>query len=52
MTEKPSHHLVGAGPGDPELITVKGQKAWPEPTWCSYAGSLVSPAVLGGPTQS
>jgi precorrin-4/cobalt-precorrin-4 C11-methyltransferase len=39
--------FVGAGPGDPELITVKGQKALAQADVVLYAGSLVSPAVLG-----
>jgi precorrin-4/cobalt-precorrin-4 C11-methyltransferase len=38
--------FVGAGPGDPELITVKGQKALARADLVLYAGSLVSPAVL------
>ena len=40
-------YLVGAGPGDPELITVKGQRALARADVVFYAGSLVSPAVLG-----
>jgi len=39
--------FVGAGPGDPELITVKGQKALARADVVLYAGSLVAPAVLG-----
>lgn len=39
-------HFVGAGPGDPELITVKGQKLLMEADVIIYAGSLVSPALL------
>lgn len=39
--------FLGAGPGDPELITVKGQKALAQAEVILYAGSLVSPAVLG-----
>jgi precorrin-4/cobalt-precorrin-4 C11-methyltransferase len=39
--------FVGAGPGDPDLITVKGQKALARADLVLYAGSLVSPAVLG-----
>ncbi|MBM4285711.1 MAG: precorrin-4 C(11)-methyltransferase [Deltaproteobacteria bacterium] len=44
-----SHPVVflGAGPGDPELITVKGQQALGRADLVLYAGSLVSPAVLG-----
>ncbi|MBM4275102.1 MAG: precorrin-4 C(11)-methyltransferase [Deltaproteobacteria bacterium] len=38
--------FVGAGPGDPELITVKGQKALARADLILYAGSLVSPAML------
>ncbi|MCL6621183.1 MAG: precorrin-4 C(11)-methyltransferase [Syntrophobacterales bacterium] len=38
--------FVGAGPGDPELITVKGQRALAGADLVVYAGSLVSPAVL------
>ena len=38
--------IVGAGPGDPELITVKGQKLLSEADVIIYAGSLVNPALL------
>jgi precorrin-4/cobalt-precorrin-4 C11-methyltransferase len=38
--------FVGAGPGDPELITVKGQKALMEADLVVYAGSLVPEALL------
>ncbi|MDM8537417.1 precorrin-4 C(11)-methyltransferase [Desulfobacterales bacterium HSG17] len=38
--------FVGAGPGDPELITVKGQKALQEADLVIYAGSLVPKALL------
>lgn len=38
--------FIGAGPGDPELITVKGQKALQQADAVFYAGSLVSQAVL------
>jgi len=38
--------FVGAGPGDPELITVKGLKALQEADVVVYAGSLVNPALL------
>ncbi|MEJ2672455.1 MAG: precorrin-4 C(11)-methyltransferase [Deltaproteobacteria bacterium] len=38
--------FVGAGPGDPELITVKGQKALLRAELVLYAGSLVPPAAL------
>lgn len=38
--------FVGAGPGDPELITVKGKKALQEADLVIYAGSLVPEALL------
>ncbi|MEE4357848.1 MAG: precorrin-4 C(11)-methyltransferase [Desulfococcaceae bacterium] len=38
--------FVGAGPGDPELITVKGQKALADADLVIYAGSLVPEALL------
>ncbi|WP_207736238.1 cobalt-precorrin-4 methyltransferase [Fusibacter ferrireducens] len=39
-------YFVGAGPGDPELITVKGQRALATADIVIYAGSLVNPALL------
>lgn len=39
-------HIVGAGPGDPELITVKGQRLLQQADVIIYAGSLVNPALL------
>jgi precorrin-4/cobalt-precorrin-4 C11-methyltransferase len=39
--------FVGAGPGDPELITVKGRHLLEEADVVVYAGSLVPRAVLG-----
>ena len=41
-------HFIGAGPGDPELITVKGQRLLQEADLIIYAGSLVNPALLYG----
>ncbi len=38
--------FVGAGPGDPELITVKGLKSLQQAEVVVYAGSLVNPALL------
>jgi len=38
--------FVGAGPGDPELVTVKGQRLITEADTIIYAGSLVNPALL------
>ena len=39
-------YFVGAGPGDPELITVKGKRLLSEADLVIYAGSLVNPALL------
>lgn len=39
-------YFIGAGPGDPELITVKGARLLAEADVVIYAGSLVNPAVL------
>jgi precorrin-4/cobalt-precorrin-4 C11-methyltransferase len=41
-------HFIGAGPGDPELITVKGQRLIATCPVCLYAGSLVPEAVIAG----
>ncbi|MBW9222550.1 precorrin-4 C(11)-methyltransferase [Methanothermococcus sp. SCGC AD-155-C09] len=38
--------IVGAGPGDPELITLKGKKAIEDADVLIYAGSLVNKEVL------
>jgi precorrin-4/cobalt-precorrin-4 C11-methyltransferase len=39
-------YFVGAGPGDPDLITVKGRRLLSEADVVIYAGSLVNPALL------
>ena len=39
-------HFIGAGPGDPELITVRGKRLIEEAPVVLYAGSLVPPAPL------
>lgn len=39
-------HFVGAGPGDPKLITVRGLELISQATCIVYAGSLVNPALL------
>ena len=39
--------FVGAGPGDPELITVKGMRLLEEADLVLYTGSLVKESVLG-----
>ncbi|MEJ2717777.1 MAG: cobalt-precorrin-4/precorrin-4 C(11)-methyltransferase [Deltaproteobacteria bacterium] len=38
--------FVGAGPGDPDLLTVKARRFLEECRVCIYAGSLVSDQVL------
>lgn len=39
-------YFVGAGPGDPDLITVKGKRKVDEADVIIYAGSLVNPQVM------
>jgi precorrin-4/cobalt-precorrin-4 C11-methyltransferase len=39
-------YFIGAGPGDPKLITVKGQEIIAQADVIIYAGSLVNPEVL------
>jgi precorrin-4/cobalt-precorrin-4 C11-methyltransferase len=41
-------YFVGAGPGDPDLITVKGKRLLEEADLVIYAGSLVNPVLLDG----
>ncbi len=41
-------YFIGAGPGDPDLITVKGKKIITQADIIIYAGSLVNLAVLEG----
>ena len=41
-------HFVGAGPGAPDLITVRGRRLIGEADVIVYAGSLVNPALLEG----
>ena len=40
-------HFVGAGPGAPDLITLRGRRLLEEADVIVYAGSLVNPALLG-----
>jgi precorrin-4/cobalt-precorrin-4 C11-methyltransferase len=40
--------FIGAGPGDPELLTLKGKKLIDDADVIVYAGSLVNPVVLSG----
>ena len=39
-------YFLGAGPGAPDLITVRGQKLLREADVIVYAGSLVNPELL------
>ncbi len=39
-------HFVGAGPGAPDLITIRGKKLIEEADVIIYAGSLVNPRLL------
>ena len=41
-------YFIGAGPGDPELITIRGRKLLDEADVVIYAGSLVNPSLLDG----
>ncbi len=45
-TKKGIVYFVGAGPGDPELITLKGKRMLEEAGLVLYAGSLVNKEVL------
>lgn len=46
MTQKGKVYFIGAGPGDPDLITVKGQKLIAEADVVIFAGSLVQEKIL------
>ncbi|MEM9199736.1 MAG: precorrin-4 C(11)-methyltransferase [Pseudomonadota bacterium] len=41
-------HFIGAGPGDPELITLRGARLIATCPVCLYAGSLVPAEVIAG----
>ncbi|MGO4914290.1 precorrin-4 C(11)-methyltransferase [Pseudogemmobacter sp. W21_MBD1_M6] len=43
--------FIGAGPGDPELVTVKAQRVIGECPVCLYAGSLVPAEVVANAPQ-
>ncbi len=40
-------HFIGAGPGAPDLITLRGRDLLARAPVCLYAGSLVAPEILG-----
>ena len=44
----PRLHIVGAGPGDPDLLTVKAQKLLAQADVILYADSLIPPQILQG----
>jgi len=47
LAPRPSSlYFIGAGPGDPELMTLKAARLLRECQCCIYAGSLVSPEVI------
>lgn len=39
-------YFIGAGPGDPELLTLKGRRLICEADLVLYAGSLVPPELV------
>ena len=39
-------YFIGAGPGDPELLTLRGRRLIERCPVCLYAGSLVPPAIV------
>ncbi len=45
MTASPAVSFIGAGPGDPELLTVRGQRLIREADVVIYTDSLVHPGV-------
>jgi precorrin-4/cobalt-precorrin-4 C11-methyltransferase len=52
MSHSNSIYFVGAGPGDPDLLTLKGRRLLDEADVIVYAGSLVNPALLDGLSAS
>jgi len=41
-------YFIGAGPGDPDLLTLKGRRLLDAADLIIFAGSLVNPALLAG----
>jgi precorrin-4/cobalt-precorrin-4 C11-methyltransferase len=46
MGKMPKVYFIGAGPGDPELLTIKGQKLLEQADVIVYTGSLLHPSIL------
>ena len=53
MEIKLTVHFIGAGPGDPELITLKGKKLLEQCSICFFAGSIIPEEILShcGPSN-
>ena len=45
-------YFIGSGPGDPELLTIKGRNIILSADLIIYAGSLVNPLLLSGVKKS
>ena len=45
-------HFIGAGPGDPELLTIKGKRFIDSADVIIYAGSLVNEKILADRKES
>jgi precorrin-4/cobalt-precorrin-4 C11-methyltransferase len=46
VIENRTVYFVGAGPGDPELITIKAKKILQQADVVIYSGSLLNPTIL------
>jgi precorrin-4/cobalt-precorrin-4 C11-methyltransferase len=51
--DEPVIHFIGAGPGAPDLLTLRAQKLIAQAPVCLYAGALVPPEILAhAPTDA